>query len=783
MSHNQLLLSSLSPVWKAMLGDFMEHARGIEHADFDVSTLNELLQLCCGIVPTETIPLGRIMELIILADYLGMEPFVQAVADMLEKQLCLNTCVRLLGRCKAVGMSLLEEEVENWAAKRFEEVSSHPEFTKVPAQALSAVLRREELESKNEESVWEAVVRWLNAYFAALDDSDCALKDGLAVMEGVRFGLMSIVTGIDFDSWISGREAFLPELSRPNDTRLHPLLINLIDQARLAKSHADPSPSKPPKTLTERCGAAGVRWDNATAQELSWLRPEGGCLLAHKQIILCATRSSRSSRAVVSALNPSGVVTQQYERHDDEEEDSHCITEVATCLAIVGIGYPSQVLAVRHAEGHIQLYDLQSGDLQSAIQLDACKSRHLPLNAMAAVGSSLAFNCISHRDEPGLPLGESFVAVRTWELAAFSHPDNMTRSTPSRTMLVLPSELVQENVQTKRRGGGHLVIALYAWLDHNSMHMVAGGLTSGSIVVWRVGSVVTPRTEPAFQLIDPKVAAEYKRRIYRQKQTALRPWISVRDIVEFHGMLLAVVADGHLRVWALESQQLLRVLDVGEGNLPTCLTVSGRNHVVVGISGGLMVWSLPSLASDSDQPHALKMDLPIQPRASMSVGSDSEEDRYLEEAHRNVQAVVPGPRDGELLALCGGHIFVVGRPIPDSEPGSSPASKQPLKRQRDEAPDAREGEVGEGRISVRNNNSSELQKVRPCGVGCNCWFKTQPPHPHPHPPPPIFSGIYQRTCPAPEHASDCTISYSDESITLFSLVASFVPWQKMRWTS
>ncbi|XP_048854834.1 kelch-like protein 10, partial [Brienomyrus brachyistius] len=104
----------------------------------------------------------NVENLLAAADYLSVLGIVQRCCDFLHEQLCLQNCIGLLKTADGYGLSELHQSVFSFILKNFKEVASiSEEFIDLSLQELCDIIEKDELNVKQEDAVFEAILQWI----------------------------------------------------------------------------------------------------------------------------------------------------------------------------------------------------------------------------------------------------------------------------------------------------------------------------------------------------------------------------------------------------------------------------------------------------------------------------------------------------------------------------------------------------------------------------------------------------------------------------------------------
>lgn len=88
---------------------------------------------------------------------------VDACAGFLSKSLHLESCIGILNLAESHALPALMTGAQDYITTHFSQVVQQQDFLELPVESLEAVLLRDDLDVKCEESVFEALMSWVRA--------------------------------------------------------------------------------------------------------------------------------------------------------------------------------------------------------------------------------------------------------------------------------------------------------------------------------------------------------------------------------------------------------------------------------------------------------------------------------------------------------------------------------------------------------------------------------------------------------------------------------------------
>jgi hypothetical protein len=107
--------------------------------------------------------LSEVQQLASVADRFQMTEVVAALEIEMIEQLSVEICGEMLTWSRWVGLKRLEKAARKMAVEQFEDVAATAAFLEIDEEALESLLDDGGLAARNEEAVWEALVRWMKA--------------------------------------------------------------------------------------------------------------------------------------------------------------------------------------------------------------------------------------------------------------------------------------------------------------------------------------------------------------------------------------------------------------------------------------------------------------------------------------------------------------------------------------------------------------------------------------------------------------------------------------------
>ncbi|XP_026463308.1 kelch-like protein 10 [Ctenocephalides felis] len=124
-------------------------------------------------------------ELLVAADYLGVLGVLKLCCDLLQAGLKPDNCIGVMRFARARFCHDLELAARAYLMRHFVTVATQSdEILGLPLKDLEAIVSDDELNVKNEEVVWECVLRWINF------DPETRKQHVVTLMKAIRLGLL-----------------------------------------------------------------------------------------------------------------------------------------------------------------------------------------------------------------------------------------------------------------------------------------------------------------------------------------------------------------------------------------------------------------------------------------------------------------------------------------------------------------------------------------------------------------------------------------------------------------
>lgn len=127
----------------------------------------------------------NVFSLLITADYLSILGILQICCDFLKSMLTPVNCISILQFARGHFCQQLAKDAETYLLRNFNDVSvNSDEMLLLSLDDFKAIVSHDDLNVKTEETVWEAILRWIE------HDPDKRKRHIVALMQTIRLGLL-----------------------------------------------------------------------------------------------------------------------------------------------------------------------------------------------------------------------------------------------------------------------------------------------------------------------------------------------------------------------------------------------------------------------------------------------------------------------------------------------------------------------------------------------------------------------------------------------------------------
>ncbi|XP_035689797.1 kelch repeat and BTB domain-containing protein 2-like [Branchiostoma floridae] len=158
---HRLVLSAASPYFRAMFTSDMAESRQktVVLQGLDADMFVEILSYIYS--GTLHVSLDKVQPLYQAADLLQLDYVRDTCSSYMAMNVECSTCVDLYKFAEVFSVDIVRNRCLQLINRHFVEVSSREEFCSLNVNQLTEIISHDELEVKEETTVWEAVVRWV----------------------------------------------------------------------------------------------------------------------------------------------------------------------------------------------------------------------------------------------------------------------------------------------------------------------------------------------------------------------------------------------------------------------------------------------------------------------------------------------------------------------------------------------------------------------------------------------------------------------------------------------
>uniref|UniRef100_A0A667WFC7 Kelch like family member 10 n=1 Tax=Myripristis murdjan TaxID=586833 RepID=A0A667WFC7_9TELE len=159
---HKLVLCSCSPYFLTL---FDSRWSNPERKVYNIPGLSsDMMRLIIEYTYTDSVPVTEenIEELLAAADQFDIKGIVDACCEFLEKQLCSDNCIGIWRFVNLYYCPELKHKAHLFILHHFEEVATSEEFLQLSVEQLADFIQKDDLNVKQEKTVFEAIVRWIS---------------------------------------------------------------------------------------------------------------------------------------------------------------------------------------------------------------------------------------------------------------------------------------------------------------------------------------------------------------------------------------------------------------------------------------------------------------------------------------------------------------------------------------------------------------------------------------------------------------------------------------------
>ncbi|XP_078571944.1 kelch repeat and BTB domain-containing protein 2-like [Branchiostoma floridae x Branchiostoma japonicum] len=158
---HRLVLSAASPYFRAMFTSDMAESQQemVVLQGLDAGIFGEILSYIYS--GTLYVSLDKVQSLYQAADLLQLDYVRGTCSSYMAMNVGRSTCVDLYKFADVFSLDNVQKCSLQWIARHFTEVASSKEFSSLSITQLTEIISHDELDVKEERTVWKAVVRWV----------------------------------------------------------------------------------------------------------------------------------------------------------------------------------------------------------------------------------------------------------------------------------------------------------------------------------------------------------------------------------------------------------------------------------------------------------------------------------------------------------------------------------------------------------------------------------------------------------------------------------------------
>ncbi|KAM3607881.1 uncharacterized protein V6R79_015644 [Siganus canaliculatus] len=160
---HRAVLAAASHYFRAMFCSGLKesHEERVEIKGLDSGTMSMLLEYTY--TSQALLTHSNVQRVLEAASQFQFLRVVDACAGFLSKSLQLDSCIGILNLAESHVLTSLKTGAQDYITFQFSQVVQQQDFLELPVESLEAVLQRDDLDVKFEESVFEALMRWVRA--------------------------------------------------------------------------------------------------------------------------------------------------------------------------------------------------------------------------------------------------------------------------------------------------------------------------------------------------------------------------------------------------------------------------------------------------------------------------------------------------------------------------------------------------------------------------------------------------------------------------------------------
>ncbi|XP_078597465.1 kelch repeat and BTB domain-containing protein 2-like [Branchiostoma floridae x Branchiostoma japonicum] len=182
---HRLVLSAASPYFRAMFTSDMAESRQktVVLQGLDAGMFGDILSYIYS--GNLHVSLDKVQPLYQAADLLQLDYVRDTCSSYMAMNMERSTCVDLYKFAYVFSLDNVRKACLRWMARHFTEVASSEEFCGLSLNQLTEIISHDELDVKEETTVWEAVVRWVQ------HSRDDRLHHLPSILPHIRYNLLT----------------------------------------------------------------------------------------------------------------------------------------------------------------------------------------------------------------------------------------------------------------------------------------------------------------------------------------------------------------------------------------------------------------------------------------------------------------------------------------------------------------------------------------------------------------------------------------------------------------
>ncbi|XP_078597680.1 kelch repeat and BTB domain-containing protein 2-like [Branchiostoma floridae x Branchiostoma japonicum] len=182
---HRLVLSAASPYFRAMFTSDMAESRQktVVLQGLDAGMFGEILSYIYS--GTLHVSLDKVQPLYQAADLLQLDYVRDTCSSYMVMNVDGSNCVDLYNFADVFSVDIVQKQCRQWIARHLTEFSINEEFCSLSVKKLTEIISHDELDVKEETTVWEAVVRWVQ------HSREDRLHHLPSVLPHIRFSLLT----------------------------------------------------------------------------------------------------------------------------------------------------------------------------------------------------------------------------------------------------------------------------------------------------------------------------------------------------------------------------------------------------------------------------------------------------------------------------------------------------------------------------------------------------------------------------------------------------------------